>query len=114
MSWIRSRSKSHCVGSSEKSSGEEGELRRIGLSSPNKRLDNQADDVGGKGCTLGVDDSRRHVYARRTVSQGLGNGHVAPPPLTLRMEAHDSLLYVICHSGVKEIFHRSCSPSLGG
>src|SRR3984893_15972674 len=33
MSWVRSRSKSHCVRSAEKSSGEEGELRRIGLSS---------------------------------------------------------------------------------
>jgi DNA-binding transcriptional LysR family regulator len=40
--------------------------------------------------------------------------HIAPPPLTLRMEAHDSLLYVFCQSGVKEILHRSGSPSLGG
>jgi hypothetical protein len=30
------------------------------------------------------------------------------------MEAHDSLLYVIRQSRVKKIFHRSCSPSLGG
>ena len=34
MSRVRSHSKSHCVWSAGKSSGEEGELRRIGLSSP--------------------------------------------------------------------------------
>src|SRR6266446_1625793 len=104
MSWVRSRSMSHGVASTEKSSGEEGELRRMGLSSPKTSgLITRPMTLVGKGCTLGVDDARRHLYARRTVSQGLGNGHVAPPPLTLRMEAHDSLLYVICQSGVKEI-----------
>src|ERR1700733_11092398 len=34
MRWARSRSKSHCAGCAEKSSGEDGELRRIGLSLP--------------------------------------------------------------------------------
>jgi hypothetical protein len=111
MSWIHSRSKSHCVGSTEKSSGEEGELRRMGLSSPKTSgLITRPMTLAEKDARL-VDDARRHLYARRTVSQGLGN---APPPLTLRMEAHDSLLYVICQSGVKEIFNGSCSPSLGG
>ena len=39
---------------------------------------------------------------------------LAPPSLTLRTEAHDAPLYVFRLSRVKEIFHRSCSPSLGG
>src|ERR1700733_5779052 len=37
MRWARSRSKSHCAGCAEKSSGEDGELRRIGLSLPKTR-----------------------------------------------------------------------------
>jgi hypothetical protein len=54
---------------------------------------------------------QRAAAARGAMSEGLGKGHVAPPPLTLRMEAHDALLHVFCQSGVKEIFHCSCSPS---
>ena len=38
------------------------------------------------------------------MSEGLGKGHVAPPPLTLRMEAHDALLHVFCQSGSKRSF----------
>src|ERR1700737_3658290 len=55
MSWVRSRSKSHCVGSAEKSSGEEGELRRIGLSSPKSNgLINRPMAVAGKDARLGL------------------------------------------------------------
>src|ERR1700682_2527033 len=55
MSWVRSCSKSHCVGSTEKSSGEEGELRRMGLSSPKTSgLITRAMTLAGKEARLGV------------------------------------------------------------
>src|ERR1700686_5896412 len=55
MSWVRSYSKSHCVGSAEKSSGEEGELRRIGLSSPKTSgLITKPMPLAGKDARLGL------------------------------------------------------------
>src|ERR1700688_1386964 len=55
MSWVRSRSKSHCEGSAEKSSGEEGELRRIGLSSPKTSgLINKPMRLPGQDARLGL------------------------------------------------------------
>jgi len=78
-----------------------------------QRLYEPAEDAGRKGCTFGVDAARRHLHARRTVRQGLDKGHAAPPPLTVRMEAHDSLLYVFRQSEVKEIFHRRYCPPRG-
>src|SRR6202047_4870056 len=55
MSWVRSRSKSHCEGSAEKSSGEEGELRRIGLPPPKTRgLITKPMTLAGKDARLGL------------------------------------------------------------
>src|ERR1700719_4581894 len=55
MSWVRSRSKSHCLGSAEKSSGEEGELRRMGLSSPKTSgLITSPMTLAGKDARLGL------------------------------------------------------------
>jgi hypothetical protein len=76
-----------------------------------QRLEKRADDVSGKGCAFGVDDAHRHQDARGTVCEGLGRGHLAPQPLTLRVEAHDASLCVFYQSGVKEIFHGSYRPS---
>jgi hypothetical protein len=55
MSWARSRPKSHRAGSAGKSSGEEGEFRRIGLSSPRTRgLISAPRTLAGKDARLGL------------------------------------------------------------
>ena len=55
MSWVRSRSKSHWVGLAEKSSGEEGELRRRGLSLPKTSgLISGPMTLAGKGARLAL------------------------------------------------------------
>ncbi len=58
------------MGSAEKGSGKEGELRRIGLSSlKTSGLDQRTDDVGGKWRTFWMDDTHRHLYARGAVRE---------------------------------------------
>jgi hypothetical protein len=55
MSWVRSRSKSHCAGSAEKSSGQEDEFRRMGLSSPKTSgLITRPMRLAGKDARLGL------------------------------------------------------------
>src|SRR6202035_4663927 len=55
MSWVRSWSKSHCVGCTEKSPGEEGELRRMGLSTPKTSgLITRPMTLAGKDARLGL------------------------------------------------------------
>jgi hypothetical protein len=64
--WARSRSKSHCVGCAEKSSGEDAEFRRMGLSLP-KTSGFMSWPMTTKGCTFGVDDAGRHLKWHRPI-----------------------------------------------
>jgi hypothetical protein len=90
--------------------GREEFRRRRGVSAhrliiaEDERFDEQADDAGGKGCALWIDSAHRHLQATGAVCESLGRFHVAPLRRTLRLNAHDALLYFFRKIGVEEMF----------
>ena len=92
--------------SAEKSSGEEGELRRIGLSWPKTSgLISRPIKGAGKGGTFGIKDPHRHFHARGTVGEGLSDSHAAPLPLALRTQVQNAALCVLYQAGIKQVLH---------
>ena len=94
--------------SAEKSSGDEGELRRMGLSFPKTSgLISRPMTLAGNGARLGlmtpIAISMPEVQCARVWA-----GHTTPLPLTVRTQLHDALLCVFYQGGVKEVFHDSC------
>jgi hypothetical protein len=74
-------------------------------------FDEQADDIGGKGCAFWIDSAHRHLQATSAVRESLSWVHVAPLPRTIRLNTLDALLYFFCKIGVEEMFHGYGSAS---